>query len=88
MGGFKDLIAEIRTEFDKLEAGAATRLHGLLDRLIGDGATLETEAKADAEQVAHDAEAAAAPVVTEAAQDAENVAKDAATDVEQAATTN
>jgi hypothetical protein len=66
MGGFKDLIAEIRTEFDKLEAGTSARLHGLFDRLIGDAPALEVEVKADVEQVAKDAVADVATAATEA----------------------
>jgi hypothetical protein len=39
---YKDLIEEIRAEFDQLEAGAATRLHALLDQLVGhDGSDTE-----------------------------------------------
>lgn len=67
MLGFKDLIEELRAEFDKLEHGVST---GHV-----------REAKADAEQVAHDAETAAAPVVAEAEHDAEHLAGEAATDV-------
>lgn len=41
MHDYKDLIEEIRAEFDELETGAATRLHGLFDRLLGDEAACE-----------------------------------------------
>lgn len=53
------LAGEIRKEFNLLHGRAAV---------------VEAEVKADAEQVAHDAEAAAAPVVTEAERDAQTVA--------------
>lgn len=88
VGDYKAVIEELRVEFDKLEAGASARLHALLDRLTGHVPAVEAEVKADAEQVAHDAETAAAPVVAEAEQDAGHVAGEVAADVTAAVETS
>lgn len=81
MSDMKNLLDEIRAEFDKLETGVSTRLHALLDRVLGDAPALEAEVKSDAETVAHDAEAAAALVATETVADVEHVAAEVAAEV-------
>jgi hypothetical protein len=55
-------------------------VHALEAHLHGDAADLEKTAVRDGEQLAHDAETAAAPVVTEAEHDAEGLAAEAASD--------
>lgn len=90
------MTAQILTEAENLlhkvagllagigHAGEA-KVHALIADLRGDEASLQQEAVADGEQVAHDAEAAAAPVVAETEHDAETVAEQAAADVAKAA---
>lgn len=90
------MTAQILTEVETLlhkaagllagigHAGSA-KVHALIADLKGDESSLQQEAETDATQVAHDAEAAAAPVVAETEHDAETVAEQAAADVAKAA---
>lgn len=74
---FHALVAHLEEEEHRL----AERFRALFDKLNGDLPAVETEVKADAETVAHDAEVAAAPVEAEVAKDAEHVASEVAADV-------
>ena len=59
----------------------ADEFRKVFDQLHGRVPAVEAEAKADAEQVAHDAVAAEAPVVNEAVQDVAAIADTAVTSV-------
>lgn len=82
MGMAKDVLAELHTIWGELKAEGhkeADRVHAVYERLHALLPGVEAEVKADAEQVAHDAVAAEAPVVNEAVQDVAAVADTAAT---------
>lgn len=76
------LIAQLEEKGHEL----AEAFRAWFDKLRGHLPEVEAEVKADAEQVAHDAETAAAPVVAEAEHDAEKVAEHAVADVTATAT--
>lgn len=84
MGMAKDVLAEVHAVWGTLKAEGhkeADRLHAAYEHLHDLLPGVEAEVKADAEQVAHDAVAAEAPVVNEAVQNVAAVADHAVTDV-------
>ena len=84
MGAAKDVLAEIHAIWGQLKTEGhkeADRLHAAYKHLHDLLPGVEAEVKADAEQVAHDAIAAEAPVANEAVQDAAAVADHAVTGV-------
>lgn len=89
------MTAQILTEAENLLHEAAVKLgsightvaddvRSILAKLRGDETALQTEAVADATQVADDAEAAMGPVLAEAEKDAAKVGEKAIADVETA----
>lgn len=71
------LIAHLEERGHELGHELTTEFWAWFDEITGKLQEIEAKAKGDAEQVAHDAEAAAAPVVAEAERDAEQVAEHA-----------
>ena len=71
------LIAHLEARGHELGHELTTEFWAWFDEITGKLQVIEAKAKGDAEQVAHDAETAATPVVAEAKQDAEQVAKEA-----------
>lgn len=72
MSAMKTALDEIKTIADELEAEGhklGATLKAWVQKLTGAVPAVEAEVKMDAEQVAHDAVAAEAPVVNEAVQD-------------------
>jgi hypothetical protein len=76
-GEFENLIMRLEGEGHAL----AARFRALHDKLIEAAPKVEAEADADAKTIAHDADAAAAPVVAETVHDAKTVAGEATTAV-------
>lgn len=77
MGMAKDILAEIHAVWGELKAEGhkeADRVHAVYEHLHDLLPGVEAEVKADAAQVAHDAEAAAAPIVAETEHDAQTIA--------------
>jgi len=77
MGAAKDVLAEIHAIWGQLKTEGhkeADRLHAAYKHLHDLLPGVEAEVKADAEQVAHDAVVAEAPVANEAMQDVAAVA--------------
>lgn len=75
------LIAHLEEKGHELGHELTTEFWAWFDEIAGKLREIEAKAKGDAEQVAHDAEDAAAPVVAEAEHDAEQVAEHAAGDL-------
>lgn len=81
MSAMKAALDEIKQIADELEAEGhklGATLKTWVEKLTGHLPQVEAEVKADAEQVAHDAVTAEAPVVNEAVQDVAAVAETAA----------
>lgn len=76
-----NLLHEAAVKLSGIGHAAGDKVHALVAELRGQETALQHEAVADGEQLAHDAEHAAAPVVAEAEADAAKLEGEAATAV-------